>query len=110
MSAHHLLTRPLFHPVRRGPHPESLLPDCESADWLAPARARLHRQVAIARRERVMDLGEGYGAVTEELVGRSGGAMLAVDRYEATLSYNPINFEMAWRICADATQLPFADG
>ena len=57
-----------------------------------------------------MDLGEGYGAVTEELVGRSGGAMLAVDRYEATLSYNPINFEMAWRICADATQLPFADG
>ena len=51
----------------------------EQAAWLAPARARLLRRVAIAHRQRVLDLGAGPGAVTPELVRRSGGLVVALD-------------------------------
>jgi SAM-dependent methyltransferase len=52
----------------------------EQAAWLAPARARLLRRAAIAHRQRVLDLGAGPGAVTPELVRRSGGLVVALDR------------------------------
>jgi SAM-dependent methyltransferase len=52
----------------------------EQAIWLAPARARLLRRVAIAHRQRLLDLGAGPGAVTPELVRRSGGLVVALDR------------------------------
>ncbi|MDW8324928.1 MAG: class I SAM-dependent methyltransferase [Anaerolineales bacterium] len=77
------------------------------AKWLAPARARLLRRAAIARRGRVLDLGAGSGAVTGELVRRAGGAVTALDLAFAVLRADPAAFAGAGRVCADALRLPF---
>lgn len=76
--------------------------------WLAPARARLLRRIAIAQRQRVLDLGAGYGAVTGELVRRSGGLVVALD-LSLTALRAPERFAGAGRVCADARRLPFAE-
>ncbi|MBL8092715.1 MAG: methyltransferase domain-containing protein [Anaerolineales bacterium] len=55
------------------------------ADWLAPARSRALRQAEIGRRRRVLDLGCGFGAVTEELQRRCGGIAVALDRDPAAV-------------------------
>lgn len=73
------------------------------ASWLAPARARALRQVDIGRRRTVLDLGCGYGAVTEELVRRAGGRVVAFDLDRAAVSRAP-----AERIQGTADRLPFA--
>ena len=59
------------------------------AAWLAPARARLLRRVAVARRRSVLDLGGGYGAVTGELVRRAGGTVVALDHTLEALQASP---------------------
>lgn len=82
----------------------------EQAEWLAPARARVLRKIGVGRRCKVLDLGCGFGAVTGELMRRSGGMVAALDcRYEA-LAKNPQSFAGAGRVCGDALRLPFADG
>ena len=81
----------------------------QQAAWLAPARARLLRRVEIARRRRVLDLACGHGAVTGELVRRSVGPVLAVDRDLRALAGQREAFRQATRLCADATRLPLAD-
>jgi SAM-dependent methyltransferase len=93
------------------------------AAWLAPARARLLRRAGIARRKRILDLGSGPGAVTEELVRRTevprpSGAregtqdeaalVVGLDRSLAVLRADPEAFRGASRVCADAARLPFA--
>ncbi len=87
------------------PAPELL---AQQAGWLAPARARLLRRVAIARRARVLDLGAGYGAVTGELVRRAGGPVVALDLAWRALSA-PAAFAGAGRVAGDAARLPLAD-
>lgn len=87
------------------PAPELLV---QQAEWLAPARARVLRQVSIARRGRVLDLGAGYGAVTGELVRRSGGMVVAVDRAVRALRADAVAFAGAYRVGGDAARLPFA--
>lgn len=82
----------------------------QQAAWLSPARARLLRRIEIARRRRVLDLACGYGSVTGELVQRSGGRVVAVDRSFPALSAERTAFEGAARLQADATRLPFGDG
>lgn len=82
----------------------------QQAGWLAPARARLLRRAAIARRQSVLDLGAGTGAVTPELVRRSGGRVVALDRDVGALTAEPAAFAGAQRIVGDAAALPFADG
>lgn len=82
----------------------------QQAAWLAPARARLLRRVQIARRRRVLDLACGYGAVTGELVRRSGGQVVAMDRSRRGLTGLHQVFEGASRVRADALRLPFRDG
>jgi arsenite methyltransferase len=79
------------------------------AHWLAPARARLLRRVAIARRRSVLDLGAGRGAVTGELVRRCGGRVTALDYATNALREEAELFAGALRVCGDATRLPFAD-
>lgn len=74
------------------------------AEWLAPARARLLRRVGIAHRRRILDLGAGYGAVTEELVRRGGGAVVALDT-----SASAVTGVSGLPICGNALALPFAD-
>ncbi len=82
----------------------------QQASWLAPARARLLRQIAVARRRRVLDLGAGYGATTVELVRRAGGAVTALDRAIAALRAGKTAFAGAGRVGGDAARLPFATG
>lgn len=79
----------------------------EQAEWLAPARARLLRRVAIAHRRRVLDLGAGYGAVTAELVRRAGGPVVALDREVHSLC-EAESFAGAGRVAGDAHRLPLA--
>ncbi len=86
------------------PAPEMLV---QQAEWLAPARGRLFRQVGIARRKRVLDLGAGYGAVTGELVRRAGGPVVALDCAVAALRDGGV-FGGTARTGGDARRLPFA--
>jgi len=88
------------------PAPEML---AQQAEWLAPARGRLFRQVGIARRKRVLDLGAGYGAVTGELVRRAGGPVVALDCAVAALREGGMACAGAARAGGDARRLPFAD-
>jgi SAM-dependent methyltransferase len=75
------------------------------AEWLAPARARLLRRIHIARRERVLDLGAGRGAVTAELARRAGGTVVALDC--AIEALDEIQAEGAHLVGGDARRLPF---
>lgn len=76
----------------------------QQAEWLAPARSRLLRQIGIAHRQRILDLGAGYGAVTGELVRRGGGSVVALDREWEALR----RIDTAVPIQSNALQLPFA--
>lgn len=53
---------------------------------LAPLRARLLRRIGVAHRGPVLDLGAGWGIVTEELARRARGPVVAVDRHPAALA------------------------
>ncbi len=81
----------------------------EQSRWLATARSRLLRRVEIARRKRVLDLGCGYGTTTAELVRRSGGSVVALDRLRSALAARPGQFASACRVAGDARRLPFRD-
>ena len=87
--------------------PATLL--AQQAAWLAPARAQLLRRVAIARRQRVLELGAGSGAVTPELVRRSGGTVVATDIALTALREHTTALKGAWVIGSDARWLPFAN-
>jgi SAM-dependent methyltransferase len=82
----------------------------EQARWLAPARSRLLRRVAVARRRRTLDLGAGHGAITGELVRRSGGPVVALDlAADALREAAATPFGAALPVGGDARRLPFAD-
>ena len=85
--------------------PEGALLEEQTA-WLRPARARMLRRVAIARRRRVLDLGAGRGAVTGELVRRAGGPIVALDRRVRVLG--EVDASDAFAVGGDARRLPFA--
>lgn len=77
----------------------------KQADWLAPARSRMLRRIGIARRQSILDLGAGYGAVSGELRRRSLGRVIALDH-----SWNSLReireSEEVFRIVGNAAQLP----
>jgi ubiquinone/menaquinone biosynthesis C-methylase UbiE len=73
------------------------------SDWLAEARARILRLAEIAQRKSVLDLGCGYGVVTEELRRRTSGTVVALDRSLTALS------ALRSSVCANALKLPFPD-
>ena len=79
----------------------------QQAEWLAPARRKLLRQVRVAQRQRVLDLGAGYGAVTPELVRRSGGQVIALDLEVNALRAAESTFGTALRVGGHAAFLPF---
>jgi SAM-dependent methyltransferase len=76
------------------------------ASWLEPARRFLLRDVQVARRRRVLDLGCGPGAVTPELVQRCGGTVVALDWDMAALRGGAASFQGAHRVCGDALRMP----
>ena len=90
------------------------LPSAELLDrqaaWLASARARLLRRAAVARRHNILDLACGRGAVTDELVRRGGGAVVALDCSQNALAEGSSHFAGAAVVCGNAEQLPLADG
>lgn len=102
------MTRPPDQPSIPSLPSRSLLE--HQSNHLAGIRARLLRGVHIARRRSVLDLGAGYGAVTPELVRRSGGRVVAIDLHRSALAADPTPFQGAGRICCNAMRLPFADG
>ena len=72
-------------------------------DWLASARSRILRLAEIAGRTSVLDLGAGYGIITNELRRRTSGLVIAVDHsLQALDSLQPC-------VCAEASALPFRD-
>jgi len=79
----------------------------EQAAWLSPARGRLLRLVHIARSRSVLDLACGIGAVTKELVRRSAGRIVALDRQRSAMADSVTRFSGAHRLCGDAAHLPF---
>jgi len=79
----------------------------QQAAWLAPARARLLRKAEIARRRCVLDLACGRGAVTEELVRRCGGRVVALDCRRDVLEAHPPQFSGSTTVCGNAEALPF---
>ncbi|MBI3923795.1 MAG: methyltransferase domain-containing protein [Armatimonadetes bacterium] len=76
------------------------------ASWLAPARARLLRRAGIAHRNRVLDLGCGYGAVAEELARRSGRTVVGLDKECHALRETSMPFV----VNGFAERLPFRSG
>ena len=73
------------------------------AEWLADARARILRLAGIAQRKSVLDLGSGYGIITQELRRRTSGNVFALDQSLSAISgIQPC-------VCADASKLPFRD-
>ena len=79
------------------------------SESLAPLRNKLLRQVQVATRQRIVDLGAGTGAVTGELVRRGAGQVLAVDSHPDFESLDPEPFAGAFRLRADAAKLPLQD-
>jgi ubiquinone/menaquinone biosynthesis C-methylase UbiE len=78
------------------------------AHWLTPARSRLLRRIGIAHRNRVLDLGAGYGSVTEELFERSNGQVIALDLSHKSLCEFKSSLNV-FRIVGDAARLPCPD-
>ena len=74
------------------------------ADWLADARAHILRNAEITKRQRVLDLGCGYGFVIPELRRRSSGTVVGLDRSLYALSSFVADAPV---LCADAARLPF---
>jgi len=92
-------------PGSRRPDLPSLDQSRALAQWLAGPRARLLRRAYIGRRKRVLEVGCGHGVVTGELVRRSAGSVVAIDRIiEPVAVVPPAGAEV---LAADARQLPF---
>ena len=77
------------------------------AQWLAGPRARLLRRAQIGRRRRVLEVGCGHGFVTEELIRRCPGPVVALDRDIRPATSRGV--PGAQLVQADAVALPFAD-
>jgi SAM-dependent methyltransferase len=82
----------------------------EQAKWLAPARTWLLKQADLASRRSVLDLGCGFGIVTQELASQTSGRVVALDHNLAALRTAPAALRAAGPACGDATALPFAGG
>ena len=73
------------------------------AEWLKGARSRLLRRIGIAGRRRVLEIGAGWGFVSQELQSRCGGTVVALD-----LGF-PDSIAGVEQIVADAACIPFCD-
>jgi SAM-dependent methyltransferase len=71
---------------------------------IAPMRSRIFRRIGIGHRGPVLDLGAGPGIVSAELLRRSRGPVIAIDR-DPIVKKAPANEQ----IVAEATELPFSD-
>jgi SAM-dependent methyltransferase len=77
-------------------------------EWFYGMRSNLLRRVGIRSKKRVLEIGCGTGVVTEELVRRCPGEVVAVDIEAGPMALRPERFEGARRIVAPGEALPFA--
>lgn len=83
----------------------------QQAEWLAPMRNRLLRRIGIAHRTSILDLGAGYGSISDELARRSSGQVVALDRQHHPLLHASEQADSSIRtVCAAGACLPFANG
>ncbi|MCE5266270.1 MAG: class I SAM-dependent methyltransferase [Planctomycetaceae bacterium] len=94
--------------MSRADRPSLALLEQQSA-WLAAARGRLLRRARIAARHHVLDLASGPGVVTEELLHRSGGSVVALDSDADAMAALAERLPEVTCICSPAENLPFAD-
>ncbi len=81
----------------------------EQSKWLAPARSWLLKQADLASRHSVLDLGCGFGIVTQELAAQAKGRVVALDHNYAALRTAPAALRASRPACGDSSALPFAD-
>lgn len=79
------------------------------AGWTRPTRTYLYRRANLLRAGRVLDVGSGTGAVTEELAGRTEGVVVGVDLDPDMVAYSRESGGRAEYRRADAHELPFQD-
>jgi SAM-dependent methyltransferase len=77
------------------------------ADWTRATRAHLYRRANLLRARRVLDVGSGTGAVTEELSARAKGQVTGVDLDPAMVTYARSRQGQAEYRPGDAHALPF---
>jgi SAM-dependent methyltransferase len=78
------------------------------ADWTRATRSHLCRRAGLLRAGRVLDVGCGTGAVTEELAARTRGQVIGVDVDPAMIAYARHRGGRAEYRPGDAQDLPFA--
>jgi SAM-dependent methyltransferase len=81
----------------------------EQAAWLAPARSWLLQRANVEQRRSLLDLGCGFGVVSQELARLSSGQVVALDYNLPALLTAASALAASPPTCADATRLPFAD-
>lgn len=79
------------------------------AGWTRATRAHLYRRAGLAHAARVLDVGSGTGAVTEELAARTAGRVTGVDIDPAMVAFARARDGAADYRLGDAHHLPFAD-
>jgi SAM-dependent methyltransferase len=77
------------------------------AAWTRATRAHLYRRANLLRAGRVLDVGSGTGAVTEELAARTKGQVTGVDIDPAMVAYARARDSRADYQPGDAHDLPF---
>lgn len=77
------------------------------AGWTRPTRTHLYRRANLLHAQRVLDVGSGTGAVTEELASRTRGRVIGVDLDPAMVAYAQAHGGGAQYQRGDAHDLPF---
>jgi len=80
------------------------------AGWTRPTRTYLYRQANLVRARRVLDVGSGTGAVTEEMAARTDGQVIGIDIDPAMVAFARSRNGRAEYRLGDAHELPFTGG
>jgi SAM-dependent methyltransferase len=79
------------------------------AGWTRATRMHLYRRSNLLRAERVLDVGSGTGAITEELAARTRGEVIGLDLDPAMVAFAQEQGGRATYRQGDAHDLPFDD-
>jgi SAM-dependent methyltransferase len=79
------------------------------AGWTRATRTHLYRRANLLRAERVLDVGSGTGAVTEEVAARTEGSVIGVDLDPAMVAYARERGGRVEYRPGDAHDLPFRE-
>jgi SAM-dependent methyltransferase len=79
------------------------------AGWTRATRVHLYRRANLLRARRILDVGSGTGAVTEEIASRTDGHVIGVDLDPAMAAHAQARGGQAEYRLGDAHDLPFPD-